>query len=169
MKRYKIKGMGRGFDGLIVEGEPDKDVPGLLSVLKITNSNAIFGDRNVSFPVPKGSLYIDDEFLVEYDEPPREFAHDNPYGRFMYTAEFQNQGQTLSATLTRFEKTLTVTVHEILAWAASTPVKSNLFTQNYWKELDKVESIVREYMAGDPDDLIFELKRLKEEEANGEA
>jgi hypothetical protein len=162
-KHYVLKGLGRGFDGLLVEavtaapGDPSV----LLEVRKIINRNAIFGDRNVSFPVPPGAIYVDPAFAELTDEGPREYDTSNPYGVFKLEARY-SRGQ-LEVVLGQYEKAVTVAVSEQQAEGKRT-LYSQTFTANFAAVKEAVEVHTSD---GDVDDLMFRLAELKEMETNG--
>jgi hypothetical protein len=162
---YVIKGMGRGFDGLVVEAQA-ADHDGLYMVTRIINHNAIFGDRSVSFPVPSSRLYLSCECLEEYDEELREYDDKNPNGA--YLGETRVRRHNLEAVLVEYERSMTVTV---LEHVPNPPNMKGLdkvhtrYTQNYLKDFGVIRAAVDlEVKKGDLDDLIFSLRELKEQE-----
>lgn len=159
---YVIKGMGRGFDGLIVEAKSlVKDDPTLLfMVTRIINRNSVFGDRNVSFPVPEKCLYIDGSCLESFDEAPREFDSTNPYGEFKLEGRYTKD--SLEVVFAQYTKALTVTVYE------KQETKRTLYSQTFIGNFAVVKEAIEVHTStGDVDDLIFRLTELKEMEANG--
>jgi hypothetical protein len=174
---YVIKGMGRGFDGLVVECETglgfDKDGVHrrLYPITRIINHNAIFGDRNVSFPVPPNGLYIDSENLAPFNDELREFSSKNPNGAYLSETRFKRH--SLEAVLVEYERLLTVTIleteHEDGKYndTRGRDITKTRYTQNYLKDFDVVRAAVDlEVKKGDLDDLIFTLTELKEQELN---
>ena len=161
-KLYVLKGLGRGFDGLVVEAEntdPRAPQP-LLEVRKIINRNSVFGDRNVSFPVPAGALYVDSAYAEPSDEGPREYDSHNPYGKFKLEARYTHG--PLEVVLGQYERAVTVTVYEQQAEDKRT-LYSQTFTGNFAAVKEAVEVHTSD---GDVDDLIFRLDELKELESN---
>lgn len=170
-KLYVVKGMGRGFDGLIVEEgqigtNPDVD---LVCVTRIINHNAIFGDRHVSFPVKDGCLFIDKGHLEAFEEPSREYDSKNPNGAYLSETRFRRH--SLEAVLVEYERSLTVTIlehiHEDGKYndTRGRDIVHTRYTQNYLKDFGVVRAAVDlEVKKGDLEDLIFTLTELKEQE-----
>lgn len=162
-KLYSINGMGRGFDGLIVEAEScaPRDNTVLFEVRRIINRNEIFGDRNVSFPVPPGMLYLDGSVLTESNEEPREYDSKNPYGKFNLEARFMKG--TLEIVMGQYERAVTITVYDRGGDSPRT-LYSQTFNRNFAAVKEAVETATE---GEDVDDLIFRLGELKEMEGNG--
>jgi hypothetical protein len=160
MSRYKIKGMGRGFDGLVVEGTwiaiDDGVERDLFRLSKITNDNVVFGDRNVSFPVPAESLYISEEFLEEIeDDEKREFSHKNPFGKYVKNYTLEKNSSKL--VVTEYENALSISVID--------PHGMTVYSQNYFLDLPTVQhDIVATFLNEDLEDTIFTLKDFKSDE-----
>lgn len=166
---YVIKGMGRGFDGLVVEAEPSDVNPGLRYVTRIINHNAIFGDRHVSFPVKEHTLFLNDGVLEKFEEELREYDAKNPNGA--YLGETRVRRYSLEAVLVEYERSLTVTVleheHEDGKYndTRGRDIVHTRYTQNYLRDFDVVRAAVDlEVKKGDLEDLIFTLTELKEQE-----
>lgn len=173
MSRFKIKGMGRGFDGLVVELATGlgADVNGehrvLHPVVRIINHNAIFGDRSVSFPVTLGTLFIDSEYLESYDDAPREYDSKNPNGKFV--AEHRHRRYDLEVVLVEYERCMTATVleheHEDGKYndTRGRDVVHTRYTENFLTSFDAVKEAVESAVrAGDLDDLVFSLRDIKD-------
>ena len=175
-KLYVITGMGRGFDGLIVEAEtgvwtqhaPSQAVH---SILRIVNRNHVFGDRNLSFPVPPGTLFINTNNLEDFNEELQQFDSKNPNGKYLSETRFRRH--SLEAVLVEYERSLTVTVleheHEDGKYndTKGRDIVHTRYTQNYLRDFDVVRAAVDlEVKKGDLDDLIFTLGELKEQELN---
>lgn len=165
---YVISGMGRGFDGLVVEAFAAEH-DGLYSVTRIINRNAVFGDRNVSFPVPQNCLFIATENLENYTEELREYDSKNPNGNYLSETRFRRH--TLEAVVVEYDRSLTVTVleheHEDGKYndTKGRDIIKTRYTQNYLKDFGVVRAAVDlEVKKGDLDDLIFTLTELKEQE-----
>lgn len=163
---FVIKGMGRGFDGLVVEvtASPHE---GLYSVSRIINHNAIFGDRNVSFPVPTDCLYLSCEVLEPFTEELREYDSKNPNGRFI--CESRHRRHDLEVVIAEYERCLTVSVlehqHEDGKYndTRGRDIVHTRYTQNFKDRLDTVKTLIEnEIRMGDLDDLIFHLRKIKE-------
>lgn len=167
MAKFKIKDMGRGFDGLTVEGEWSEWLPdGMIEITKIVNDHVVFGDRNVSFPVPEGALFISEQHLDEINEETREYDHKNPFGHALRGYTLSND--LLTVVVTKYETALTVTV----LGKSSPDSRRTMYSQNYFDRevIAGVEShLVEMFREGETDDLVFELRQWKssEEEVNG--
>jgi hypothetical protein len=169
---FVIKGMGRGFDGLVVEAEPSENNPGLRYVTRIINHNAIFGDRNVSFPVMAHALFLNDGFLEKFDGELREFDSKNPNGKFV--CESRHRRHDLEVVVAEYERCLTVSVLEHMHEEGKyndvrgRDTVHTRYTQSFKDRLDTVKTLIEnEIRMGDLDDLIFHLRKLKEIEFTG--
>lgn len=159
-KHYKIKGLP-GLDGLIAHGEttglttPASPVFDLVEVDELLNPNAMFGDRQLRFPVPERSLYLSREHLEEIADPVlREFSSGNPYGEFQYEGRVERDGLRISYAM--FERALSVTVSE---------GTRTLYCQNFFgPKRENAMQRVHEVMQGDlaDDELILVLKELED-------
>jgi hypothetical protein len=158
---FRIKGLCRALDGLTVEVDGGKDFP-LLQVQKIFNTNQVVGDREFTVPVEPGGLIIHNKFLEPTDDPTkREYAHDNPYGKFILESR-TTVGETEVA-FSRFEKALQVTIREVGQYPKT------LYTENFNMNLEVVQGTIVESGIGEIDDLIFVLQEMKEAETSGQA
>lgn len=160
---YRIKGLP-GFDGLIVETD-DVDVVGLLEVKVLHNANVVVGDRTVKFPMPPGSLWIDHNFLVPDLDPSREYSTENPFGEYLYEGSF-TKGD-LYVAYTEFDNALTVTIIEKNP-PGHKGIDKTLYSESFFSNKLIAMEFIRELLDGrsDPDDLIFELRNLKEQDTN---
>ena len=150
--------MGRGFDGLVVEALYDRGRM-LMEIEKVSNDNIIFGDREVTYPVPRAALYISDEFLEEIeDEGNREYSHKNPFGKMLFEGRYAKD--KIEVTFVEYENTLSVTVLEKVNDSVKT-----LYSQNFFSDSELIKEIIQVQLAeGDLDDLVFKLKEAKENE-----
>lgn len=159
MKRYKIKAMGKGFDGLIVDVDEERsesfeDEILLFPVNKITNDNVIFGDRNLGFPVVKNALWISEEFLERVSDDIREYSHKNPFGSFIKT--FSIERDSFKLVVTEYDRGVSVTVMDLHGHGKT------LYSQNYFNNISLTsEAICARFIEQDIEDLIFELKQMK--------
>jgi hypothetical protein len=158
--------MGRGFDGLVIESS-HVITNGLHEVVRIINHNAVFGDRNVSFPVPERCLFINEECLEPYDEELREYDSTNPNGKFV--CESRHRRHELEVVVAEYERCLTVSVLEHLHEdgkyndTRGRDIVHTRYTQSFKDRLDTVKTLIEnEIRMGDLDDLIFHLRKLKE-------
>lgn len=167
---YVVKGIGGGFDGLVVEAEPAwyegvGGVPDIFLVRRLIDPNRNIGDRTVALPLPDGSVYIGKPFLETTDDPgTREFASDNPFGRHLASGEMEMGDIRISYSL--HERALSATVYDLAA-------KRTVFSQNFTKDPEKVKQAIHDLLkengGSDLDDLVFRLRELKEAEDNGQA
>ena len=158
---YVVKGIGGGFDGLVVEGAALKDLPPTVQVLKLIDRDSIVGDRNISLPIPPGALTIGLEFLDPIDDPGiREFAATNPFGKLLL--EGRMDCGDLQVVYAQYENTLGVVVTDIVA-------KKTVLSQYFSKDFDKVKAVIEDVLKNSQvaDDLVFKLRELKEAENNG--
>lgn len=160
MSWYIIKGLGPGFDGLIVEGE--KNIAGTwVDVRQLVNRSIMFGDREfkVSFPDSAFSIHI--RFLEPIADPGvREYDSKNPWGK--YVCEGRLSRNNIEVSWAEYDYCTQVTVQEKLA---GQPTKT-LYTDNFHLDGIKHETIIdtiNESIREDDslDSLIFHLKELK--------
>ncbi len=148
---------------MIIEGDvpyPDAQI----HVARVVDERIVFGDRNLSIVLPEGFMYISSDFLEEIDSEPKEFAHDNPYGGFVYTNEYQNSGQTLFVKVTRYERLTAVDVHRVDAYVGEHRASTTIYAQNF-DDGDAAEAIVRAHIKDiDPELMVFELQALRAKE-----
>lgn len=154
---YVVKGVGGGFDGLLVEGFK---VIGsdMIAVQRITDRDSIVGDRNVSLNLPPTALYIGMQFLEATEDPgKREFAANNPFGRVILEGHMEMGN--LKVSYAQFESVISVNIRE--AESGKT-----IFSQYFSKEFDRVkgciESCLKSNGGSDAEDLVFQLRALKE-------
>jgi len=159
---YVVKGIGGGFDGLVVEGTQVLGTQ-MVTIQKITDRNSIVGDRNVSLPLPPEAVYLGLRFLDPIEDPGiREFAANNPFGKLVL--EGHMTCGVLKVAYSQFESVLSVTITD-------SSVGKTIFSQYFSKDFDKVkgtiESILKTKDDSDAEDLVFQLRELKEAESNG--
>lgn len=172
-KFYRVRGLGPGFDGLVVESreEPQRSEEVLLAVDRLTDENVVFGDRNLSLTPPPGSLFIEESRLVPIDDPGRrEFDSKNPYGELVLDGRFSKEN--FEVIYSRFERTLCVTVREKIdvrdkpayaEWAATRTIYSQNFNdpEKFDVVLRGLESLVKRVKVGDDlEDLVFDIDEL---------
>jgi hypothetical protein len=171
-KLYVIDGMGRGFDGLVVEAgdvcvKTDKQ-PEIVEIVKIINDNQVFGDRNVSFPVSPGCLFVRVRNLKEYDFARKQFSSKNPLGA--YQGETRVRRNELEAVIVEYSEAMTVAIleheeEEGKYGRNGRAVVHTRYNQNYFAGFSSVKlAIDEEVKKGELDDLIFRLKELKKKE-----
>lgn len=161
MAHYIVKGLGRGFDGLLVEGTLAPSPNALVEISKITNRNEIFGDRNVSYPVKPGTLFLSEDVLEEIDDPSkREYDAKNPWGRVLFEGRYTKG--TLEIAYCQYERVLQVSVIEKVNNRHKT-----LFSGYYTEQTDAVRNDIEACLRSpdfDVDDLVFQLKAFKSED-----
>lgn len=159
---YRIKGLCKALDGMTVETE-GKDFP-LLQVTRIFDTDKVVGDREAAVPVASGGLIIHNIFLEPTTDPTkREYAHDNPYGKFIL--ESRTTVGELELAFCRFENAMQVSIREVKT--GQPPVTK--YSENFNKNLELVQGSIMESSPNEIEDLIFMLQQLKEDEANGQA
>lgn len=156
---YVVKGIGGGFDGLVIEAVATQE-GNLVEVLKFVDRDSVVGDRNVSLPIPGQSIYMDKRVLDEIEDPGiREFSSTNPYGRLQLEGRMDCGG--LQVVYAQYELALTVVVTDMVA-------KRTVLSQNFSKDFGKVKAKIEECLKqADAEDLVFQLRALKEAEVNG--
>lgn len=106
---YLISGLGPGFDGILVEGEPYVAETNLVAVLRFIDNDIVVGDRPLITPVTPGMLIIDGDALTEVENPTiREFDSNNPYGKFQL--EGRMKCGNIEVAYSQFERALQVNV-----------------------------------------------------------
>lgn len=159
---YVVKGIGGGFDGLIVEGVQVIGTQ-MVAVQKLIDRSSIIGDRNVALPIPPEAVYLGLTFLEPCEAPgTREFASNNPFGTML--AEGRMTIGNLDVAYSQFQTVINVSVRD-------TSVGKTIFSQYFSKDFDKVkktiEDVLKQGDGSDAEDLVFQLRALKEAEANG--
>lgn len=159
---YVVKGIGGGFDGLVVEGVQVIGTQ-MVAIQKLTDRDTIIGDRNVSLPIPPEAVYIGMQFLEKTEAPgTREFAANNPFGQLM--AEGRMTIGNLDVAYSQFMSVLSVNIRD-------TGVGKTIFSQYFSKDFEKVKKVMEDALkqsdGSDAEDLVFQLRALKEAETNG--
>lgn len=159
---YVIKGLGPLFDGLVVEAANIDSVTKDIEVSSIIDRDSIMGDRNPRFQLPQAALKICSDYLEPTDDPgKREFAADNPYGRFLL--EGRMEVDQIVVSYSQYERVLQVNVFDERA-------QRTLYSQNFTKDFDLVKKAIESVLKDEEtttDDLVFALQELKEAESNG--
>ena len=133
-------------------------------VLAFISPNTVVGDRALRFPVPPNALFIDDKFVVPAEDPNKEYTAKSPFGKHLYEGRFTKEG--LEIVTVEYDNAVTVTIIE-----KNPPQKKGLdrtvYTQNFFEDREQAKEMVAQVLTGtwDIDDLVFELKALKDEEA----
>lgn len=172
MATYKIKDLP-GFGHLLAVGDGDGLSAGLVSIKQFINSGVLIGDRELKFNMPDDAVWIDLAHLelVDDSESEKEFADDNPYGEFKYEGRFTKGDLEVvhavyenAISITIMEKQRIDTVSEGQIHGHKTLYTTSFFV-NRQAALGLVENMLHDDL--DPDDLIFELEKLKENDYNG--
>jgi hypothetical protein len=162
-KFFKIKGVAKGLDGLVVEGKSGLDWPNsgeqFIDVTCIYNTNIVFGDRVLKSPVTPGSLVLNQAFVEETTDPNMEFSTENPFGKYLYEGTYVKGD--LNIAYTEFDNAIAITIFE-----KHGDQQKTLYSQNFFENTLTVMELIQSMLGGtlDPEDLVFELQRLKTEE-----
>ncbi len=146
-KWYIIKDLGHNFDGLTVLG---KEIYGpSIMILKIVNTNVMFGDRNLSVLLPNNAMHINKKYLTEINNPEtREYDSTNPWGKFV------TEGKTITPSFivswAQFEDCIQVSVKS--PQNKFKTIYSYNFTGIHW-----FNDLLKELVNAD-DDVVFMLK-----------
>lgn len=158
---YLVKGIGGGFDGLVVEAFATQE-SSLVEVHRLIDRGSIVGDRNTALPVPGESIYINKKFLEEVEDPGvREFASDNPFGQLRF--EGHMECGDVKVAYAQYDNAMSVTLMDVATGRT-------LVAMNFKRDFDKVKQTIESVLkgnGGDADDLVFQLLALKEGEKNG--
>ena len=141
----------------------------LLEVEQLINTSVIVGNRELKFTVPTQSIWLSprDLELVSDSEAQHEFAADNPFGAYKYETRFTKD--LLEIVCAVYEKATNITIIE-----KNDPKKKGLdktlYSDSFFdKHAGRAFARISELVHGDlePEDLIFELKEIKETNHNG--
>jgi hypothetical protein len=171
---YKIRGLAKGLDGLVVQTIIDVNSlkPDIFPVPieRIFDIDSIIGDREASVQLPSYGLCIGPGYLESTDDPTkREYDHTSPYGKFLRekTIVFKSDSTILEIAYARFENSLQTTVRNAAAPAGA---PKTLYAENFSKDLDRIEKMIYDTSLESSDDLIFRLQEIKGQEVHdGEA
>jgi hypothetical protein len=158
-KFYLVKDSLPGLSGLHVRGymtaTTGRNYPRVEVVEIITN--AVVGDRDVKFQIPRYSLWINPEHLTEVDDITHEYTTKNDYGEFRYEGRLV-QG-TLQIVYAKYDNAITVTVIE-----TSVEPSKTLYSKTFYDDHDRVLDVLVGVICGvnDPDDVILALKELED-------
>jgi hypothetical protein len=164
-----VKGIP-GLDGLYVRGTEYEIGPAsdeLVLVERIVDRNSIMGDRNVSFPVESGHMFLSRDALVETEDVEnRVFAADNPWGSLLLEGRYSREN--IEAAFARFERVVQVTVTEFVDGHRKTLFTHYFGETDAWtvdEQFEAVKGVIERCLEGpgDMDDLVFELESLKED------
>lgn len=156
MKFARISGLGKLFDGLLVELK--EGVNEHHGVVRFINPGAMLGDRTVSFQVPEGKILFHDDVLVECTDPcVREFSPTHDFGKFI--REFSFSTGDLRISVSEHEQSFAVTVREVLKDESKTLFSHNFLTH---ADITRASHAVYSVISGqtDPDDLIALLRSV---------
>lgn len=160
---YRIAGIP-GLEGLIAESSAKSTDPSIpLHIDTLVNPNAVLGDRTVKFPIPENALFITARYLESCPDPNREFSTESPFGKLQFEGHLKRD--ELCVDYVRYENAITITIREDYGENGRTVYTQNFFGDSVPQALAMVEAV----MAGkqEVDELVFQLKDLKEEELRG--
>jgi hypothetical protein len=161
MAWYIIKGLGPGFDGMLLEKASELSGFKFITASRLVNRNIMIGDRELSYSLPYGAVAISSDFLEPIDNPQlREYDSKNPWGKFV--CEGRLTKNNIEVSWAEYEYCTQVTVQEK---SVGCPTKT-LYTDNF--NLDDIEhetiiGTINDSIRDEEslDDLIFALKELK--------
>ncbi len=164
---YMVKGIP-GLEGLVVDGEYRERVGAgtsdHIAVDEIINPNVVVGDRTVKFPMPKGAIYINDQFLVPVgDYRERQFSTKSPFGKFLFEGHLK-RGE-LVVDYVQYDNAVSVTIREDKGKVGRTVYTQNFFADGGSAAMKAIAAVLSDEK--DVDDLVFRLKELKQEELKG--
>jgi hypothetical protein len=162
MHYYRVKGICPIIDGLVVESpweERGYSSYSLAQVIRIFDTNTVVGGKELLFPITGDALYLNPQYLEETDDPTqREYASDNPNGEYLYDKSI-SKGE-IRVVQALYQNVLCVSVFH---------KEKMIYTQNFYRLKETVQEVITIHiMSGDPDDLVFDLKSLKEAELDGQ-
>jgi hypothetical protein len=131
-----------------------------VDVERMLNRDFQFGDRNLSFIFPSGSLLINRLYLDPVDNPIlRQFDTTNPWGKVI--EEGRRSLGDLSVVWTEYDKDcLGISVIE-LSGSSSKTIYSSYF---FGASIEKAKSLISSVSIKNSEDVIFKLRKLKEED-----
>lgn len=161
---YKIKNIP-GLNGLHVRGQLHKAsdianrVIDVVEVFDFINANIQLGDRELKYPVPEHTVYINTFYLKETpDFFLKEFSTENPFGKLAYEGHWSKG--TIHVDYAVYENGMSVNVKD----TSVKPIKT-VFTQNFFNE-DAVaaENCIQQTLRdeADIDDLVFSLHEISD-------
>lgn len=173
MHWYRVKDLGKPFDGLLVYGDSlymsaltAGSVNNMVQIERVIDDTIMSGDRNLSFTLPDDSVFINERFLERSKNPElREFASNNPFGSFVLEGSIQKEN--IKVVWAEYEKALQVTVLEITLGNSETgQMTTKTIYAAYYPEdrfdFDGVREVIYDMLKNEEDDdLIFYLKDLE--------
>jgi hypothetical protein len=146
---FSVTDIGAGFDGLLVEGEANDDIPELVSVSKVIDRDTVIGDRHLSFSFPPDSLFIAREFLKhELDVEAMAFDHRNPFGKLLW--EMNEKTEAVTIACAQYDKVLSVVISD-------SATNKTLFAKYFHEDVDKIKDLIVNRKDRSAEDLVFEL------------
>ena len=168
MATYKTKNLP-GFEHLLVVGNEWQldDSRGTFEVVEVKtliNTSVLVGDRELKINLPDQAMFINIHNLepVPETESEHEFASDNPFGQYQYEGRFSRG--ILEVVHVVYEKAITISILEKVG-----PNSRTLYSESFFSMRERALGMIEEMLHGelDSDDLIFNLKDLKENDLNG--
>lgn len=169
MPFYKVRNTGKLLDGQIIEtGEVEvlENWGRIVEVTKVIDPNTMLGDKDFSLPVANGTVWVNASHLEEYDyDPNREYSSKNHLGAHRLSGEMTSGA--VKVVYGVYEQGLSIAVLELPANPGGTA--RTVYSQYYYKEVEEFRRELEKVLQSDDlDDLIFFLKKRKEEELNGQ-
>ena len=165
-KYYIIHDLSKGLDGLYVRGD-DFDA-GFVVIKELINLNAIIGDRNVKWPIGEELMFMSKKCLTQVEDPEkREFAHDNPYGKFLYEAH-HTKG-IIEVAVGHYDKKVTVSIIEHHTDEKKNKTTKTVFTHAFEiASTGRIDECIDDAfsLTGDVEDVVFAFEELRDAEAN---
>lgn len=159
---YMIKGMGPAFDGIVIECDSafikHNDLE-LFKTNRLINRSSVFGDRNITYQVPDGSLWISNKYLEKTEDPAtREFSSTNPLGKCEFEGRYSRGN--IEIVYAQYEHALQFSVLEKLNKKTKT-IYSDYIRNGFQKMKNVIEDCLKD--GSDPDDIIFAIMATKEQ------
>jgi len=176
MPTYKIKDIP-GFENLLVVGQFRQfggtgEAWRILEVEQFINTNVIVGDRELKIAIPPQSMWLApvNLELVSDTEGKRVYANDNPFGTFKYEGRYEKDKLVIAYGM--YEKAVSITIYEMQPATpnlAAGHSQKTLYSSSFFSNRTFAMEMVEEMLHGnlDPDDLIFELEKLKGNDYHG--
>lgn len=155
---FRINGLP-GLEGLVAEVRGACPKEGPVGIDALINVSVVLGDRNVRFNYPDGALKIDSKYLVNVPDPTREYDTKSPFGMFLFEGHYKKD--TLEVAYTMFDNALSVSIFE----KHNDGKQKTLYSQNFFKNATEARDLIdQSFQAGDCEDLVFQLKEIKDQE-----
>lgn len=164
-KFYIINGLGPGFDGVLIEGEPvvtdsSSNEPSMVSVLRFVENDIVVGDRPLITPVTPDEMFLSFNVLEEVGDPKiREFDSTNPYGK--YQVEGRMKCGSIEVAYSQFKQALQVNVQEVAPNMNKTLLAVNFTKPEHFQAVKElIETSLKNQ--DDADQLVFKLEEARD-------